>query len=124
MNSGADDFEPYVSPDGNRLYFMSCGRPDSLGGCDIYASARKDGAWTAPVNLGPKINSPRQEYSPTISRDGRKFIWSSCRAVNDAPANAKMDAAALQRRIDGPGNGLGDIYEIDVAAIDAIVARH
>jgi Tol biopolymer transport system component len=124
VNTGADDYEPYVSPDGNRLYFMSCGRPDSLGGCDIYASVRKDGAWTAPINLGPKINSPRQEYSPSISRDGRKFMWSSCRATNDAPSKAKMDAATLQRRIDGPGNGLGDIYEIDIATIDAIVARH
>lgn len=122
INTGADDYEPYLSPDGRRLYFMSCGRKDSLGGCDIYASPRSGTEWSAPVNLGPQINSPRQEYSPSMSRDGRRFLWTSCRALNDA-AGPRMDRAALERRINGPGNGLGDIYEIAIEAIDAIVAQ-
>jgi hypothetical protein len=102
---------------------MSCGRKDSIGGCDISASDLLDGAWSAPVNLSPKINSPRQEYSPSISRDGRRFLWSSCRGSNDGRAEVRMDRAALDRRINGPGDGLGDIYEIDLSDLDAIVTH-
>jgi len=49
------------------------------GGYDLYASVKKDGTWMAPVNLGPKINTPFDEVSPYLSDDGSEIYFSSDR---------------------------------------------
>ncbi len=54
---------PSVSPDGNRLYFVS-DRPEGYGGMDIYVSEHVDGNWSAPINLGPTINTEGNEVFP------------------------------------------------------------
>src|SRR5262245_102732 len=43
VNSAADEFEGCVAPDESFLVFMALGRPDSLGGGDLYISYQKDG---------------------------------------------------------------------------------
>lgn len=50
------------------LVFLS-DRPRGLGGWDIYRSILRDGHWTPAVNLGPRINSPHDEYRPVLSSD-------------------------------------------------------
>lgn len=49
-------------------------RPDDrlngLGRLDIYVSFDRQGRWSKPVNLGTKINSVGNEYSPSVSPDG------------------------------------------------------
>jgi len=52
---------------------------DGYGGYDLYASVKKDDTWTAPVNLGPKINTPFDEVSPYLSDDGSEIYFSSDR---------------------------------------------
>ena len=36
--------------------------------------------WSAPVNLGPTINSPSTDFGPAISKDGLSLYFSSTRA--------------------------------------------
>ena len=117
VNTEFEEYEPFIAPDENFLIFMACGRKDSYGGCDIYTSYNRDGAWTRPVNLGDKINSKRQEYSPKISPDGKYFFWTSCRNFTDQPTGKRMNYPELMNQLDGAGNGLGDIYQIDVSAL-------
>lgn len=50
---------------GNVLIF-SADSPTGLGGKDLYLSERKSGSWSVPVNLGPSINTPKDEVFPFL----------------------------------------------------------
>lgn len=73
------DTSPYLSQDGNILFFASDDRIDGYGGGDIYYSKRLENGWSTPKNLGPVVNSYRSEGSPSISPDGKYFFFSSDR---------------------------------------------
>lgn len=65
---------PALSADGRTLYFVS-DRPGGLGGSDIWMSEDKGAGWTAPVNLGPTVNTPGNELFPVVN--GRSLYFSS-----------------------------------------------
>ncbi len=79
INTPADDSGPALSPDGRTLYFHS-NRAGGAGGYDLW-SATRDGAdgWTAPVNLGPAVNSPDDEYGVCVAFDGATLYFASNR---------------------------------------------
>ena len=52
---------------------------NGYGGYDLYASKKEDGMWGSPINLGPEINSPQDELSPFLSKDGSELYDSSDR---------------------------------------------
>jgi outer membrane protein OmpA-like peptidoglycan-associated protein len=60
INTSFNEDSPYLSEDGNTLYFCSNGLP-GYGGYDIYKSELIDGEWSRPVNLGQPINTPGDE---------------------------------------------------------------
>lgn len=105
VNSAADEFEPCVAADESFLIFMALGRPDSLGGGDLYISYQKEGKWSPAKNVGPKVNRPALEISPYLSADGKYFFFSSARRARDIPPGKLPDR---------PRNGLGDIYQMDL----------
>jgi len=108
VNSAADEFEGCIAPDQSYIVFMALGRPDSLGGGDLYISYQKDGRWTPAKNLGPKINGPGLEIGPSLSPDGKYFFYSSVRRAGDFPAGQRPNRSR---------NGLGDIFQLDLAAL-------
>lgn len=68
---------PSISADGKTLYFVS-DRQGGQGGSDIYMSTLKtDGIWSAPVNLGPTINTPKNEKTPFMHSDSQTLYFSS-----------------------------------------------
>jgi Tol biopolymer transport system component len=71
---------PFISRDGKSFYMAST-RPGGLGGIDIWVSTRaKAGdSWGAPVNVGTPVNSPANDFCPTIARDGHLFYFVSNR---------------------------------------------
>ena len=71
---------PFISPD-SKTFYMASTRPGGLGGIDIWVSTREgvDEPWGAPVNLGATINSPSNDFCPTIARDGKTFYFVSNR---------------------------------------------
>ena len=74
------DFNPFISRDGLSLYFAS-DRAGGFGGFDIWVSQRPsvNDPWGEPQNLGPNINTPSVENSPTLSPDGRRLYFQSDR---------------------------------------------
>lgn len=66
---------PAFSADGTRLFFAS-DMPGGLGGTDLYRSELVDGRWTTPVNLGPGVNSDRNELFPFIAATGILYFSS------------------------------------------------
>ena len=96
-------------------------RPDSLGDIDLYVSHKQaDGKWSEPVNLGPEINSPARELSPKLTPNGKYLIWMSCRAPALPSKPQRRTTAEVLEDLHAPGNGLGDIYQIDVSAVPAL----
>jgi outer membrane protein OmpA-like peptidoglycan-associated protein len=66
---------PFVDKNTNRLYFAS-DMPGGLGGFDIYYSEFDDNLnFSAPVNLGPLVNTPHNESHPSVYDD--KFYFTS-----------------------------------------------
>lgn len=79
VNSPYSDHHSIPSPDGKSLYVTS-GRPGGLGGEDIYVTTRGDtGAWGPLVNLGPLVNSDKDDICPSFTPDFRVFVFESGR---------------------------------------------
>jgi hypothetical protein len=75
-NKGYDIGQPSLSIDGKLLYFAS-DMPGGVGGSDIYYSEMVNGEWTAPVNLGPVVNSTANENYPYIHPSGKLYFASN-----------------------------------------------
>jgi len=66
---------PTLLKDGNVLYFVS-DMKNGYGGTDIYRCLRADNKWSAPVNLGPVINSFGNEMFPFLADNGDLYFAS------------------------------------------------
>jgi hypothetical protein len=80
-NSAAEDGQPNIRRDGLELFFFST-RPGTLGMADLYSTTRAGAAdaWSAPVNLGPSVNSATgAETRPSLSWDGTTLYFGSTR---------------------------------------------
>lgn len=72
VNSPLNEDCPFLSPDGNRLYFSSQGH-FNIGGYDIFYTNRlPDGNWSAPVNIGFPVSTTDDDlsYCPLDSTQG------------------------------------------------------
>lgn len=67
---------PALSPDGERLFFVS-NMPGGYGGMDIYMVDREGTVWGDPINLGPEINTARDEAFPFMHESGVLFFASN-----------------------------------------------
>jgi len=77
INSKSRETHLCLSYDGKTLYFTS-DRPGGFGGLDIYMSQlNNDGSWGEAVNLGPAINTSKDEEAPYIMPDGVTLYFSS-----------------------------------------------
>lgn len=109
MNSDADDIGPVLSRDSRELYFYS-NRPGGVGGSDLYVSIWDGSAWSTPRNLGPEINSPAQDFDPSLSPDGRSLVFSSNRSA-DAQVDPKERKEPWAASLRGePGLPHFDLY--------------
>lgn len=84
INTKGDDRSPFLLPDGNTLFFSSDGYKDTHGGHDIYVAHRNGASrtsWTAPKNLGPKINDKLDELGFSIQEGTNKAFF--CRGVSE-----------------------------------------
>jgi Tol biopolymer transport system component len=112
---GAGDV--FIAPDEQMIVFSS-GRPGGLGNSDLYVSIRRpNGTWGAPRNLGSAINSPFQEYCPSVSPDGKYFFFSSYKRAAPALVPPVTSFADILRAYAVPNNGNGDVYWVDAAVI-------
>ncbi|WP_162144154.1 TolB family protein [Sporocytophaga myxococcoides] len=66
---------PAISTDGKQLFFVS-DKQGGYGGTDIYMSLLKNGSWSEPANLGPKVNTKGDEKYPFLTDDNILFFSS------------------------------------------------
>lgn len=117
INTELNEYEPYIAPDQSFMIFMADNR-NGRGDSDLYVSYQRDGLWTRPESLPDGVNSIASEYSPKISPDGKYFFWTSTRnALGNQEAN-RFTTREYLNKIRAAGNGLGDIYQIDIGALN------
>jgi len=81
VNTSANETSPWLSKDGNYLFFAS-DREGGQGGYDIHV-ARWDGSqWTAAEALGDAVNTAADETGPSLSPDGSQLFFTSKRAAS------------------------------------------
>ncbi|TMA86990.1 MAG: hypothetical protein E6J63_15470 [Deltaproteobacteria bacterium] len=78
--TGANEQAASLRHDGKEVFFFS-NRPGGWGDLDIWTSTRRNthDVWSAPVNLGPRINTPVLDVTPNLSFDGLTMILGSNR---------------------------------------------
>lgn len=110
LNSPADEFNACITPDGMMILYGTTSQGAGVGGGDIYVSRlQEDGNWSTPELLPVPVNSPRLDYSPSITPDGQILFFTSTRSIS-ASETERLDYATLLKRYQSPGNGNGDIY--------------
>lgn len=110
----ADYAHPAVSADGRRLFFSS-NRSGGQGGMDLYVSMNQNGNWGEPVNLGPKINTPKDEIFPfshangtlLFSTNGRKGVGGLDIFSTQQTANGWLSPTALPENINSTSDDFG-----------------
>jgi len=81
INTEGRETTPFVSPDGQFLFFASDGHL-GMGGYDIFYCKREKQGWSAPKNLGAVVNSTLDDTHLQISADGQKVIWASVSEID------------------------------------------
>jgi hypothetical protein len=76
INTKYDEDAPFVTIDGNTLFFSS-NNTGSIGGYDVFRSDLKNNAWQTPYNLGPPINTKNDDKFFIVRADGKVGFYSS-----------------------------------------------
>ncbi|MCP4458556.1 MAG: OmpA family protein [Cytophagales bacterium] len=81
----------------NRYLIISMESGATRGVEDLYILIRNGDSWSAPKNLGPKINTAFQEISPFLSADNRTLYF----ATNGREGEGSFDIFSSERLGDG-----------------------
>jgi outer membrane protein OmpA-like peptidoglycan-associated protein/tetratricopeptide (TPR) repeat protein len=94
---------PFVTPDGERIYFVSI-MEGGYGKSDIwYTNKLPGGIWSKPINLGREVNTSGNEMFPFVAGDYLFF------SSDGHPGYGGMDifASKIDGNIHGPSINLG-----------------
>ena len=86
VNTAMEEESPFLAPDDKTLYFSSNGYK-GYGGQDVYVTRRLDDTWTnwsEPENLGPGINSDKDDIFFNIPPTGEYGYFSRNSSENNA----------------------------------------
>lgn len=109
INTTGNEYEPYIAADESYMIFMAT--PDRISNADFYVSYNKNGAWTKAVKLDI-VNSSTTDWGGKMSRDEKYFYFGSTRSNIISSLPQKENTSQFNKRLNEPGNGLGDIYMI------------
>jgi outer membrane protein OmpA-like peptidoglycan-associated protein/tetratricopeptide (TPR) repeat protein len=79
INTSFDEDAPFLSEDGNTLFFSSKGHP-GYGNYDVYKCTLVNGKWSKPENMGEPINSAANDAFYVQNDEGTFGFLSSSRA--------------------------------------------
>jgi len=117
VSSTAYELDCLVAPDESFILTGCYGRKGGYGNYDIYYSRNIKGTWSTSKNLGPKVNSRFRDYSPRISPDGKYLFFTSERDFSATQEQVK-DYKELEKNLHSILNGSGNIYQIELSALD------
>lgn len=96
LNTMYNENTPFVTDDGELLYFSSQGHT-TIGGYDVFLTSRQpDGSWTLPKNLGYPINTPDDDLNYIPDYGGRNaYFASAARGDNGETGIYTMESIEL-----------------------------
>lgn len=116
INTADNEYEPFIAPDESYMIFMAT-FPNGIAHADFCISYNVNGKWSKAEKLPSPVNSPATEWGGKVSPDGKYFFFGSSRAniINVLPQKENIEQ--VEQRLHGAGNGLGDIYYVNLSAI-------
>ena len=75
INTRQNDVNPFYHPKYHILYFSSNGQLYTFGEFDIYKTYKEKGKWTEPLNIGPMVNGPGNEFYFTIDSESKDLYY-------------------------------------------------
>jgi|GEM_PF-2249340 len=71
------DKEPFISPDGQRMFFASTRPGNGSDAFDIWMAVREGSDWSEPVRLGPEVNTESvYDNYPAVAANGNLYFGS------------------------------------------------
>lgn len=76
FSGNCSDMEPAFTQDGQKLFFVSNRTlsGDSVKDFDIWQVEKRDGHWDHPINIGAPVNTPENEFYPSIAFNGNLYF--------------------------------------------------
>ncbi|MGD2135983.1 MAG: hypothetical protein PVF27_07485 [Gemmatimonadales bacterium] len=106
INSPGKDEHATLTETGTTMYFASI-REGGVGGYDLYVAQLEQDDWSPARPLPAPVNTPRDEYDPFVTLDGRRLFFASNRG-NDGPY---WDADIYVAEWDGAAWSEPEIYD-------------
>lgn len=97
INTGRDEFAPYLAPDNKTMYFSSNRKDLGIGNADIYITKRLDDTWlnwSDPVNVGRPLNTSAFDAYMSVDHSGNTFTSQSGNTID----GGNLDIFQLQRK--------------------------
>jgi hypothetical protein len=88
--------DPFLSPDERKLFFISDMPLDGLGekkDYDIWYVEKNGNEWSKPINAGKTINTNKNEYYISFTKNGTMYFSSNTRATEDNKSNYDIYAS-------------------------------
>ncbi len=86
INTKRTEMHPFIYEDEDeKILFFSSNSEEGFGGLDLYVSIFEDGEWSNAINLGPSINTEKNEETPFF--DGETLFFAS----DGHPGLGKLD---------------------------------
>ncbi len=116
------NIHPSLSRDGKRLFFAS-DMPGGYGGYDIYCCEWTPRGWGTPKNLGPEVNTDRDEQYPFIQANGVLYFSTtgheSMGGLDIFSVREKADGTwGMRIHLDSPINSASDDFAYAAADAD------
>lgn len=116
------DADPFVSPDGSKLYFISDRPIDDTStdskDLDLWMIDRKPDSWGAPQHLGMTVNSSRAEWFPCVTSNGTLYFSA---ARQDSKGGFDIYRSRLVNGVYSEPENLGDSINTKFFEIEAYV---
>lgn len=92
LSSASDDQRPAIRRDGLEM-FLASNRSGTLGQQDIWVATRASTSepWSAPIHLGPGVNTVNAEGGPALSFDGTALYFSSANRPGTVGDEGRFD---------------------------------
>ncbi len=118
-----DKGDPFISPNEDYLIFRGYG-DDSLGRGDLYITFNLGDHWTVPENLGEPINSTAHEMCPSVTSDGKLFIFASSRVENPLSMTPYEPISKVVGKFQSHDNGELNIYYMSADFIKKLRSKY
>ena len=92
--------DQFLSPDENKLFFISDMPLNGTGGkkdYDIWYIERNGNSWSKPLNAGNAINSAKNEYYISFTKDGTMYFSSNVGTTENDKGNYDIYASPGQK---------------------------